>query len=183
MKSKKHSFNGHYKPDIYEASADERFRYLLGQKGKKVLIAFGINPSTANRIKSDATVTRVMRTSFKNKFDGWLMLNVCSQRATDPKKLSLRSSENEHRKNKKALDFILKTFPDYACLGAWGNLIESRSYLKQCLRDLLHQTDLTKRQWFCYGVTQEGHPKHPSRAAYDQFQSFDIDAYLCTKSN
>ncbi len=178
MKSIKILSNAHYRPDIYEASADERFRYLLGQKGKKVLIAFGINPSTANRIKSDATVTRVLRTSLKNNFDGWLMLNVCSQRATDPKNLSLRPSKEEHRKNKKALGLILKTFSDYVCLGAWGNLIESRPYLKQCLRDLLHETDLAKRPWFCYGVTHQGHPKHPSRAAYDQFQSFNIHAYL-----
>lgn len=167
-----------YFPDIYDASEDERFRYLLGQQGRRVLVTFGINPSKANRIRSDATVTRVWRTAARNRFDGWLMLNVCPQRSTDPKKLGMRASQEDHRRNRKALRQILKKIPDYACLGAWGNLIESREYLASHLRDLVGEGDLLKRSWFCFGTTREGHPKHPSRAGYDQFQPFDMAAYM-----
>lgn len=167
-----------YFPDIYDASEDERFRYLLGQRGTRVLVTFGINPSTANRVKSDATVTRVWRTAAKNHFDGWLMLNVCSQRATDPQKMSPRPSKEDHQKNRRALRRILKQFPDYACLGAWGNLIGSREYLGSHLRDLVGEGDLLKRVWFCYGTTREGHPRHPSRVGYDQFQPFDMAGYI-----
>lgn len=143
-----------------------------------MLIAFGINPSKADQQKSDATITRVIRTAEKNNYDGWLMINVCSQRTTDPKKLSDHPSTNEHRKNQSILQATLKTLPEYACLGAWGNLIDSRNYLKQYLKDLVSETDLMKQPWFCFGTTNHGHPKHPSRAGYNQFQQFDIYHYL-----
>lgn len=167
-----------YRPDIYHASPDERFRYLLGQKGKKMLVAFGINPSKANQKRSDATVTRVVRTAAKNQFDGWLMMNVCPQRSTDPKGLKMQSLQEEHRKNSEAFREILKTIPDYACLGAWGNLIESRDYLKHYLTDLVSSPDLIKRKWFCFGTTHQGHPKHPSRSGYNQFRPFDMVQYM-----
>ena len=166
-----------YKPDIYAASKDERFRYLLGSKGKRMLVAFGINPSKANRVRSDATVTRVIRTAAKNGFDGWLMMNVSPERSTDPKNLGAQSLKDKHQKNRMAFRRILETFPDYACLGAWGNLIESRPYLKECLRDLLGETSLSDRDWFCFGATANGHPRHPSRAGYEDFQPFDIESY------
>ena len=151
---------------------------MLGRKGKKMLIAFGINPSKANRVRSDATVTRVLRAAGKNSFDGWLMMNVCPQRATDPANLLVQPSDEEHQKNRRAFRKILRELPEYACLGAWGNLVDSRDYLKRYLFDLLSEPDLIKRPWFCFGTTANGHPKHPSRAGYDQFQKFDIRGYL-----
>ncbi len=167
-----------YMPDIYAASSDERFRYLLGRKGKRMLIAFGINPSKADRKRSDATVTRVIRAAAKNSFDGWLMMNVCPQRATDPADLQVEPSGEEHQKNRRAFRKILHGLSNYACLGAWGNLVESRDYLKQYLLDLLSEPNLMERPWFCFGTTANGHPKHPSRAGYNQFQKFDMRGYL-----
>ena len=167
-----------YSPDIYASSPNDQYRYLLGQKGRRVLIGFGINPSKANRVRSDTTVTRVIRTAARNRFDGWLMMNVSSQRSTDPKKMHGQILQNHHRKNLQCFNKILTTFDDYACLGAWGNLIESRDYLKKYLLALIDDKNLMKRPWFCYGTTANGHPKHPSRAGYDQFQQFDIQMYV-----
>jgi len=167
-----------YEPDIYACSEGDRYRYLLGSKGKRMLIGFGINPSKANRVRSDATVTRVIRTAERNRYDGWLMMNVCSQRSTDPKKMVEGIEANHHRRNTQAFKKILKTMTDYDCLGGWGNLIESRPYLKKYLLELIDQPALLKRHWFCYGLTAEGHPKHPSRVGYDQFQPFDVKEYL-----
>jgi len=167
-----------YEPDIYACSTGDTYRYLLGRQGRRTLIGFGINPSKANRVRSDATVTRVIRTAERNGYDGWLMMNVCSQRSTDPKKMHTQMELDEHRKNKKAFEVFLRTVKDYACLGAWGNLIESREYLKKYLLELIDNPVLLRRRWFCYGVTADGHPKHPSRAGYDQFQPFEIRPYL-----
>jgi len=167
-----------YEPDIYECANGDTHRYLLGKKGSRPLIGFGINPSKANRARSDATVTRVIRTGERNGYDGWLMMNVCAQRSTDPKKMHAGIEAEHHRKNKRAFRKILKTMQDFVCLGAWGNLIESRPYLKKYLLELIDDPALLRQPWFCYGLTSDGHPKHPSRVGYNQFQPFDIQAYL-----
>lgn len=167
-----------YEPDIYECAEGDTYRYLLGARGKRMLIGFGINPSKANRVRSDATVTRVIRTGERNQYDGWLMMNVCSQRSTDPKKMVEGIEADHHKRNTQAFNQILKTMNDYDCLAGWGNLIESRLYLKKYLLELIDRPALLKRPWFCYGLTAEGHPKHPSRVGYAQFQPFDVKEYL-----
>lgn len=167
-----------YAPNIYDCADGDTHRYLLGNKGQKMLIGFGINPSKANRVRSDATVTRVYRTAQLNQYDGWLMMNVCSQRSTDPKKMHEEIEAGHHERNCQAFGRTLKTLKSYDCLAGWGNLIESRPYLKKYLLELIDRPALLQRSWFCYGLTADGHPKHPSRVGYKQFQPFDVKAYL-----
>ena len=70
-------------------------RFVLGEVGNNPLVCFGINSSTAKPPNSsdsdpeenlDPTVKRVRRCS-RDGFDGWIMLNVYPQRATDPERI------------------------------------------------------------------------------------------------
>jgi hypothetical protein len=46
---------------LYENNEDNTVRYILGTKGKKPLLCFGINPSTAEPEKLDNTLKSVER--------------------------------------------------------------------------------------------------------------------------
>ena len=51
---------------------------------------------------------------------------------------------------------------------AYGNAIETRSYLKNCLRDIINQLQPLHPQWKQIGnLTRLGHPRHPLYARYE----------------
>ena len=72
---------------IYRFLSEKEDRFVLGEMGLRPLICFGINPSTAVPEKLDRTLSRVKNESMIRKFDGWIMLNIYPQRATDPRKM------------------------------------------------------------------------------------------------
>ncbi len=65
---------------IYEADASNNIRYVLGTKGSKTLICFGVNPSTATPDNLDNTLKSVERIISLNQYDSWIMLNLYPQR-------------------------------------------------------------------------------------------------------
>lgn len=68
---------------------DDTERYILGQPGKRNMLVFGVNPSTAtpgdNNI--DPTIRKVRKLIAEDDYDGWIMVNLYPLRATDPKEL------------------------------------------------------------------------------------------------
>ena len=164
---------------IYERTKDNKARYILGEKGKKTLVIFGVNPSTADDKKLDATVTRVTRYAKKQGFDGWLMFNLYAERATDPKRMPMEPNPEYLRGNiKHVAQYIDKGSVIWA---AWGMLISSRNFLPGCLNEI-NQALLNKKvSWKTIGLTKKGHPRHPRMMRYDaQFVDFDIKSYLKT---
>ena len=63
---------------------DDTERFILGESGANPIICFGINPSTANDIKYDPTILKIRKIASENNCDGWIMLNLYPQRATNP---------------------------------------------------------------------------------------------------
>ena len=63
---------------------DDKVRFILGEVGTNTIICFGINPSTANDIKDDPTISKIRKIASENNCDGWIMLNLYPQRATNP---------------------------------------------------------------------------------------------------
>ena len=61
-----------------------------------------------------------------------------------------------------------------------GTIIEKRSYLPQCLRDMLKAGEQYGAEWVCAGaVSKKGHPHHPLYLRKDEkVVPFDITAYL-----
>ena len=58
-------------------------RFVLEQPGKKMLLVVGLNPSTADETHPDPTTHKVMGFAEGGGYDGFAMLNLSSERATD----------------------------------------------------------------------------------------------------
>lgn len=166
---------------IYENIKNEKInaRFLLGTQGKRTLVCFGINTSTAIPNKLDPTVTKVKNIALRNGYDSFMMLNVYPQRATDPNDLHIHSDDFLKKENEKHIaNFI--DFKEYDVLAAWGNLIEKRSYLYPNLVDIAKLEQLENCNWFCLGqLTKGGHPRHPLYIRLDEkIEKFDIKSYI-----
>jgi hypothetical protein len=167
-----------YNIDIYKNSEDNSLRYALGKKGNNPLVVLGLNPSTADDKEPDPTMKRVMGFADGVKKDGFIMFNLYPVRATSPDDLSKEINPEYHNKNLEVIDEVLSDYPEIDVLVAFGNGITNRSYLKTCFKDIVATIGKRKVNWYALALTTKGHPKHPSRAAYDDFISLDVDEYL-----
>src|SRR5689334_17575269 len=86
-----------YKPSHY--IGDEKTRYILGQIGDNNVLFIGVNPSTANDIKSDTTISKIINFTKINNYSGWFIANIYPQRTTDPKNLDIFPDEILLKKN------------------------------------------------------------------------------------
>lgn len=166
-----------YAPNFYS-----EYRYILGTRGKNPLICIGINPSTAKPDALDNTLKSVERIALGNGFDSFIMFNVYAQRATDPDSMENIFNPLLHRENLEAFRYVLSISEKPAVWAAWGAIIEKRSYLKDCLRDMLEAGQNFGAQWFCAGaITKKGHPHHPLYLRKDEkIRPFDVKSYLDT---
>ena len=166
---------------IYENLHNETHnaRFLLGTRGVKTLVCFGINTSTAVPNKLDPTVTKVKNIALRNGYDSFMMMNVYPQRATDPNDLHLENDIFLKETNEKHIAKFINN-QQYDILAAWGNLIEKRSYLYPNLVDIASLTQLQNASWFCLGqLTKSGHPRHPLYIRLDEkIEGFDIKSYI-----
>ena len=165
--------------DIFHSNPENTLRFTLGKKGNKPLFIFGLNPSTADENTSDTTITRVKKYVKQNKYDGFIMLNLYPQRATYPNDLDFELNNSFHGQNLEAIKELLIDYKPTGVLAAWGENIKVRGYLKQCLTDILKLLEVQKLEWFKIGsLLKSGHPRHPSRGEYFDFESFDVYKYL-----
>lgn len=161
---------------IYRHNADNSARYVLGEPGKRNLACIGINPSTATPEKLDPTLRQVKRRAEQYGYDGWIMFNVYPQRATNPDALDKWINLKMHYQNVYEIREVLTT---YRCdiWVAWGTLITKRTYLKDCLRDIV---EVAAGNWFTVGPrSKDGHPHHPLylRKEYG-LEPFDVWEYV-----
>jgi hypothetical protein len=163
--------------DIYKRSDGDACRYLLGRKGHRPLFVVGLNPSTATAEKSDTTVSKVARTAEVEGFDGFVMLNLCSLRSTNPSQLPAELDPGEARRNVSAIEEAARGVLQPTVWAAWGMDIETRPYLLSCLWDIA--AVLPTANWLHHGpLTKHGHPRHPSRMSYsNKFSVFDVKRY------
>ncbi len=164
-----------YAPNFYS-----EYRYILGTRGENPLICIGINPSTAAPDDLDNTLKSVERIASGNGFDSFIMFNVYAQRATDPNHMEKVCNAALHRENMEAFRHVLSICRAPAVWAAWGSIIEKRSYLPQCLQDMVRIGQEYGAQWYCAGaVTKKGHPHHPLYLRKDEkLRPFDMAAYL-----
>lgn len=165
-----------YVPDFYS-----EYRYILGTVGKKPLITIGINPSTAEPDNLDNTLKSVSRIAAGNGFDSFIMFNVYAQRATDPDHMDRELNEALHRENMRAFRYILeRSGVAPAIWAAWGAIVEKRSYLKDCLADMVRMGEAFGARWYSAGKRSvKGHPHHPLYLKKDSpLEDFDMADYL-----
>lgn len=164
---------------IYKQSEDRKYRFALGKKGKKSLICFGVNPSTASPEDLDPTLKIVESMAIKHGYDGYIMFNLYPMRATDPNYMDKRVNEEAAKENLKVIEKILVT-GKYDIWAAWGTLIVKRNYLSDCLQRIEAITDRCGCQWYTMGEkSKDGHPHHPLYLKKDsKMDKFDINKYL-----
>ena len=167
---------------IYSKNKDDSARYTLGERGKKngrIIVCIGINPSTARPEKLDPTLTRVKAFAAQYNFDGWLMLNVYPQRATDPNDTHEELNAAFHKMNLSETAKELKNHQNVVIWASWGNVITKRKFFKSCLHDLAQVIGLDK-DWIHLGeLTKTGNPRHPLYLPYvSKINKFNIKKYL-----
>ena len=138
---------------------DDTVRFILGEVGENPIICFGINPSTANDIKYDPTILKIRKIASENNCDGWVMLNLYPQRATNPNDMHIEADNDLKIKNYEVIRSVFNIYPNALTLASWGNAIEKRKYLKDCLKEIL--AIAPDRKWVCRGkLTVKGNPRH-----------------------
>lgn len=129
------------------------YRYTLYREwdeGNRIVAFIGLNPSTADEIKNDPTVTRCINYAKKWGYSGMYMMNIFAYRATDPRVMKAHSepigSENDHY-----LSLVAKEAK--IVIAAWGT---HGKHLKrgQAVKNLIPGLH-------CLRVTKDGHPSHP----------------------
>ena len=164
-----------YAPNFYS-----EYRYILGTRGKNPLICIGINPSTATPDALDNTLKSVERIALGNGFDSFIMFNVYAQRATSPDDMEKVCNPLLHRENLEAFRYVLSISEKPAFWAAWGAIIEKRSYLADCVRDMVEVGQNYGATWHCAGaITKKGHPHHPLYLRKDEkLKPFDVEGNL-----
>lgn len=165
-----------YIPEFYS-----EYRYILGTRGVRPLIAIGVNPSTAAPGELDNTLKSVSRIADGNGFDSFIMFNVYAQRATKPDQMDKELNPILHRENMKAFRWVLENSGERPKVwAAWGAVVEKRGYLKKCLEDMVAIGDEYGARWYKAGkVSKQGHPHHPLYLKKDSMlEPFDMDSYL-----
>ena len=167
-----------YAPNFYS-----EYRYILGTRGKNPLICIGINPSTAQPGALDNTLKSVERIAQGNGFDSFIMFNVYAQRATKPDDMERQCNLSLHRENMEAFRYVLSISENPTIWAAWGAIIEKRSYLSDCVRDMVSIGQEYGASWQCAGaISKKGHPHHPLYLRKDEkLRPFDVEGYLNTQ--
>jgi len=166
---------------IYDTDPSDEYRYTLGKQGNRTLICLGVNPSHARPEQYDGTVSSVERIALHNQFDAWIMVNLYPQRSADPKLLHQEIQHEHHLAN---LEIIEELFEENnpTIWAAWGNLIDSRPFLKHCLSDIFNMSQFYDCEWLSAGdPLKAGHPRHPLYLKKTTALSeFDMEHYMET---
>lgn len=180
---------------IYYTTPDNKYRYALGEVREtesKILFCFGINPSTATPQKSDSTVKRIQMITSKHGYDSYIILNLCAQRAKNPDNMLNEQNQISHKENLNIITYLLNLYSHNSdILFAYGDLIETRPYLKKNLCEIINiiKTSSYGGNCYCLGKTKSGNARHPLYQKTDTpFVPFSLDGHtysemLCLENN
>lgn len=151
-------------------SSDRVYRYSLtrvweapGADTLNRLVVIGLNPSTADETKDDATIRRVIHFARAWGHDGFFMLNVFAFRASVPtvmRDAQARGVDVVGPEN----DLYIESFTrGRRVLCAWGSTVASFGHHSFWLRTEIVYERLAHagRELVCLGTTREGFPVHP----------------------
>jgi hypothetical protein len=166
--------------DLYQCNENDASRFILGKSGRKILFVIGLNPSTANKEKSDTTVAKVEKVALNNEFDGFVMANLYPLRSTNPHGLPEKKDQSLLSKNIEQIIALASKVDQPVFWAAWGGDITLRPYLSVSLQILVAEVSRISGQWVNFGeLRKDGHPRHPSRLSYSWvFNDFDCEAYV-----
>ena len=117
----------------------------------------GLNPSTADEVENDPTVTRCIKRSKQMGCGGLLMGNIFAFRATDPGVLLVAHDPIGPDTDKWLLRMARRAGVIIAAWGAHGKHVGRGHTVAELLRG---------HALLCLGQTKGGHPKHPLYLSY-----------------
>ena len=140
-----------------DISSDNKYRYSLRRiwdKNKPIILFIMLNPSTADAVNNDQTITRVKNFAESWGYGGFYVGNLYAFRSTDPK--GLKETDDPIGPENIAKVQSLVGLTDKVVY-AWGNKHKE----PQWLRDLVDTP-------YCIDISKNGNiPKHPSRLNKD----------------
>ena len=178
-------------------SKDKQVRYLLGKGkiNKDTVIIIGVNPSTADEKKEDATMTRVKNKLDRSEYNSFVMINIFPLRKTKPQELPkindlTGNDEFLHKQNLSAISYILKEMQkdisnnsiekDIKVWCAWGSTIDDRKYLRGYLKDIIELLNKYNVNYYHVGpISKNGNPHHPLFVSVSyNLEDFNINEYI-----
>lgn len=156
-------------------SDDERHRFSLHivwvAQPVRLVQFIGLNPSTATELADDPTVLRCRNRAKALGFEGMVMTNLFSFRATNP--VEMKAQPDEPMLAAANIDYLRATADQCELIVlCWGAMGAHFSRAGAVLRALAAHRGMFR----CLGVTASGHPKHPlyvrNDAELQQFRSY-----------
>lgn len=141
-------------------SDDGNYRYALWRiwsSYKKPLMFIGLNPSTANQLENDPTITRLITRANDNGYGGILAGNLYALVSSNPKALLQKDIDTIGIHTNYYLQQMIKLSQTVLC--AWGSfkpVIYRASTILKMIPDPC-----------CLGVNADGQPKHPLYVGYN----------------
>ena len=165
----------------------ENVRYCLGETKKKNILVIGVNPGMSMPGEKQVTTRNAVKV-IENQFGsdyGWIMVNLHSQRTTNPEKLS--SNVEWSTNNIQVIESVVNDFGIQDVWCAWGDAIDNpgKEFLYESLK-VIYKTIGNKCTWYYYDkLTHKNNPKHPRSAQYDKsygkLENFSVSDYLTAK--
>jgi hypothetical protein len=176
----------------YENNEDNTLRFVLGLEPENIflpeksIVCIGVNPSTATPEKPDATIRNVEKLIKINGYESFYMMNLYPQRARDINMMDEHINQSFHEQNISWFSIIMSTYFSMYGKGidvwcAWGNLIESRDYLREvCLKGIAQIALQSNCNFYSIGpVSKAGNPHHPLYVKSDTLkQPYDLSHYF-----
>lgn len=111
-------------------------------------------------------------------YDGFMMLNVYPQRATDPDDLHITADPELHQWNMRSIAAFVDG-RNLSVWAAWGTLIRKRPYLPSLLTEIVALPEMANCRWMSRGArSKAGDPHHPLYVRADApLEDFDVQTY------
>lgn len=128
-------------------------RFKPGADLSRMAAFIGLNPSTATPEKLDPTVSKCEYWAQKWGFEGFVMLNLFSYRATDPAAMLMHEDPMGDPENLTAIQWVSQHAGlVVACWGNDGQHMDRSTTVKTALHDV---------KLCCLKLNMTGEPKHP----------------------
>lgn len=145
-------------------SACDRYRYALTRlwdaDGPRVTFVM-LNPSKATEVQNDPTVERCERRARTLGYGAFRVVNIFAWRETDPHMMRKAADPVGSANDGQLLAAAAWADQVIAAWGVHGAHLNRGAIVETLLRDAGH--DLS-----CFGLTKDGHPRHPLYVAYAQ---------------
>lgn len=146
-----------------------RYRYALERRIPDVigpnLTWLMLNPSTADAMKDDPTIRKVVGFTRRNGYGVALVVNLFALRETHPKNVRAQLADAEGEHNCAAIMQAAEISDAVVC--AWGAQQWAREQARRVLEWLAEHPREKPIRLLCLGTTKDGDPLHPLMPSYD----------------